>query len=114
MKNLNEIITKIVEESGLVAFGIRAEEKDVQVGDDLENSYQSYEDCEPEELAGTCAVRIDYDGWDVTNIEESLKGLNKYLDGGRRKAILVGGSSSYEGTDANETVISGAVVLHIF
>ena len=127
MKDLNEVVLEVIEAAekrGLSKFGVRVITKGryanasdalqiVKIGDALSNSFQSFDDCESEELDGACAIYIDYDGFEVCRIEKTLEDAKAYsFDGGQ--VILIGGTSSHEGTDLNETVISEAEVLYIF
>jgi|GEM_PF-5558825 len=114
-KTMNEKILAIIEKAearGLNSFGIRAEGKIFEIGADLENSAQWGDTWDGEELEGSCALQIGYDGFEIEDIEYDLEGLAQYL-GDDCKAILVGGTGSYEGTDAGETVIANAEVLYV-
>ena len=118
MTNLNETLIKVIEEAekrGLGHFGLRAEDKIFEIGASLERSYQSGDTWNDEELEGTCAVKLySYDGFEVDeDLDEDLENVKVYLQE-NRKVILVGGTNSYEGTDAHETVISNAEVLYVF
>ncbi|MCK5602767.1 hypothetical protein KAR91_12880 [Candidatus Pacearchaeota archaeon] len=112
----NETITNIInkaEQRGLSHFGLRVETKSVTVGQDLSNSTQFGDTWDGEGLDGTCAIQISYDGFDVEDINSDLKAMDMYLVDDC-SIVLVGGTGSYEGTDAGETVITNAEVLHIF
>ena len=120
--SLNEILTDIIDQSGLSSFGVRVasdnplsgDEINYQVGDSLPNSYEWVDGLTTsDELDGTCALMIDFDGFDVGYIEDSIKELAPYKPLGSQ-VVLIGGSGSYQGADDGETVISNAVVLYKF
>ena len=113
---MNDLITKIIENAervGLNSFGIRAESKTFEIGAELDCSGQFGDTWDQEELDGTCALQVSYDGFEVEDIDGDLKSLEMYLND-NCKAILIGGTASYEGTDCGETVIKNAQVLHVF
>lgn len=112
----NEIITAVIEKAearGLGHFGIRAESKVLEVGAYLQNSAQFGDTWDGEELGGTCALRISYDGFEVEDIDADLASVQAYATDDC-KIILIGGTDSYEGTDANEKVIKNAEILYVF
>lgn len=116
MSDLNERITKTIDESGLSQFGIKVTDKSIKIGDDVWNSKEVTRKHTDEEidLDGTSCTHIDYGGFDVENIEESIEESLKEYGFENCQIILVGGNDSYEGNDPNETVIKNPVCLHIF
>lgn len=117
MEKLKETIIKIIEtaeQSGKGHFGLRAESEFLEIGAGLNNSYQNGDTWDGEELDGTCAVKLySYDGFCVDGIESDFENVKMYLEDDM-KIVLIGGTSSYEGTDAHETVIENAEVLYVF
>lgn len=118
MVNLNEKLTAIIEQAPhLSHFGVRVmnDETDTyEVGQKAPISYawvdgERTDDC----LEGTSTVGIDWDGWDVNDIDESLEQLQQYMRNGHQ-VVLVGGVGSYEGNDPRERVIYDAEILYIF
>lgn len=121
VKNINEMLTDIVNDSGKQSFGIRVisqmpcgKQCSYIAGDYLPNSYQWIDGCATDDqLAGVSAIQIGYDGFDIEDIDSDLKEIAPYLSLGNQ-IVLIGGSSSYEGTDAGEIVIAEAEVLYVF
>jgi hypothetical protein len=116
MGSLNELLTDIIDAAtnqGLSSFGIRANKSGACVGDMLLKSHQCGDTWSGELLDGTSTIGIYYDGFDVDGVDQAIKALAMYLDG-TRELVLVGGNSSYEGTDMNESVITDAQVLYVF
>lgn len=119
----DELITKIVEEAekrGLSHFGVRVITKHqkgksiYKVGDSMKPSYVWVDGSSTKEkLSGVSTIKIDYDGFNVENIDKTLSKLEPYL-GDNEQVVLVGGTDSYEGNDRNERVIENAEVLHVF
>jgi len=122
MIELNQKLTNIIDAANLNSFGIRAimanpktgVATNYSAGDALPNSHTWVDgETTAEELTGTSALSIDYDGWDVSNIEDSIEQLAPYIDSDTQ-IVLIGGGESYEGNDPSETVISNAIVLYVF
>lgn len=118
--DINEQLTEIVDNSGLSDFGVRVisatpegELTSYKVGDYLPNSFNWEDGFSKDEIDGTSTIRIDWDGFDVTDIDDALEKLKPYESLGDQK-VLVGGTSSYEGNDPFERVITDAQVLHVF
>jgi hypothetical protein len=122
MNTLDQQMTNLIDDSGLATFGVRVMTRDyetkskisVSVGDYIKNSYQWVDGISTgDELDGASCLPINYDGFDVEDIQDDIEDLKNYLGNGDN-IVLVGGDSSYEGNDLLETVISNARILHIF
>ena len=110
-------LNKIIMKSGFVNIGLRVMTNDVKVkvGELLDNSFE-WVDGDPtdNELDGTCALTLKYDGYEVNE-----NWLNKMLDNAKdyitndEQLVIIGGSDSYEGNDLNEIVISDAHCIAI-
>lgn len=108
-------------------IGIRADERDYQIGEIMDNSHQLFQDPQYDdtftellypyvsdgpyagfydggELNGTCALRISED-----NAEEMLKRVMSYGN----KFYLIGGNSMEYGNDEDEIIIEDAEVIAV-
>tara|TARA_R110002126_G_scaffold1757_4_gene10569 strand:- start:2633 stop:4234 length:1602 start_codon:yes stop_codon:yes gene_type:complete len=123
---VNKHVSGVKNEHGITehldSFGVRimsenpttGEKTFSKVGDSINNSFD-FEDglSTGKELDGVSTIGIDYDGFDVTDIEGSLNELTPYLKTGD-EAVLVGGVGSREGNDIGESIISSPRVIHVF
>ncbi len=100
---------------GISHYGVRIDACRYAVGDSVPPS-RVWDDgvVTDEILDGTSALCIGYDGWDVTDIAGDVASLEMYREREGMHVYLVGGTSSCEGNDGQETVIENAEVLHIF
>ena len=112
---MNESILNIIldaEKKGLTVFGVRKHHEQVNVGDELGVSYNTVDDCEPEELNGICCMTSSYDGFDEIDVDADLESVSAYGNDG--DIILVGGITGEYGNDVGEIIIENAIVLHVF
>ena len=98
-------------------MGIRFDENEYKMGDDLENSHNWVDgDWTDEELDGTCAVDIT-EAWSYDSLDElketAIKRLNKNGGWYSGDAYLIAGYSSEIGEDGCEKIIRGAEVIGI-
>lgn len=107
-------INEVIENSGFSCIGLRVMTGGVKVneGDLLENSFAWVDgECSSEQLDGVCALDLEFDGWDIdeSHFNKMMKKAKMYaLLNDDEQVVIVGGMSSYEGSDLNEVVISDA------
>ena len=118
-----EEIRNIIEEAEYDYIGIRADSRDYQIGEVMDNSHQLFQDpqyadfaCtellypyitdgvyagfyDAGELDGTCALEIS-----ESNIKEMLEAIKSYGD----KIYLIGGNAMEYGNDVDEIIIKEA------
>ncbi len=138
MKKTAEEIKNIIENSDCEYFGIRVDKFGFEVGQELENSHQWFQDYQDGweydwdgdeyddpnhpynkeigcwddgELNGTCAIYIDAD-MPVSKIQKRLDDMKYYRWKGS-SIYLIGGDDMESGNDINETIISDAKVLAV-
>lgn len=114
-------ILKVIEESGknYTMFGVRADNREFEIGDELPCSHNMIDDLYDEEtgmyplLDGTCAIgfgQLWFDGEDddIETVNAALEACHKYCTD---RMYLVVGSGYQYGDDAGEIVIENAVVV---
>lgn len=123
-----EEIRDLIGESEYAYIGIRADDRDYQIGEVMDNSHQLFQDpqytdfeCtellypyisdgpyagfyDGGELDGTCALEVS-----ENNIEEKLEAVRNYGE----KIYLIGGNVMQYGNDQNEIIIRNAEVIAI-
>lgn len=122
-----EEIRDLINEAEYGYIGIRADERDYQIGEIMDNSHQLFADpqyndsfmellypyvsdgpyagfYDAGELNGTCALRIS-----ANNIEEMLKRVMSYGS----KYYLISGNSMEYGYDEDEIIIKNAEVIAV-
>lgn len=115
-----EEIRNLIEDAEFEYIGIRADSRDYQIGDVMDNSHQLFQDadCGGElveegpyagfydagELDGTCALKISED-----TVEEMIGRVKTY----GKKIYLIGGDSMEYGYDDGEIIIRGAEVIAV-
>lgn len=122
-----EEIRDLINEAEYGYIGIRADERDYQIGEIMDNSHQLFADpqynddytkllypyisegvyagfYDAGELNGTCALSIS-----ANNIEEMLKRVMSYGS----KHYLIGGNSMEYGYDEDEIIIKNAEVIAV-
>ena len=122
-----EEIRNIIEEAEYNYIGVRADSRDYQVGEIIDNSHQLFEDPQYDdsftellypcvldgpyagfydggELDGTCALAISRN-----NIEEMLEAVKAY----GKKIYLIGGNTMEYGYDEDEIIIRNAEVIAV-
>lgn len=122
-----EEIRDLINEAEYGYIGIRADERDYQIGEIMDNSHQLFADpqyndsftellypyvsdgpyagfYDAGELSGTCALGIS-----DNNIEEMLKRVMSYGS----KYYLIGGNSMEYGYDEDELIIKNAEVIAV-
>lgn len=126
MKNVRELAEQIAEViEDMVdctimddCIGVRMDRYDYAVGDDVINSMQTYDDCEPYELCGTSATKIYSDRWDskVPTVDEIIKIIEYnricYGSNGSHQHIIIGDHAE-DGNDKYEVVIRKAKVYAV-
>jgi hypothetical protein len=105
-------IIEAAEKRGITCFGVRAHNCNVSIGDGLGASYNTVDDQSPVPLAGICCISLEYDGFEVSNLDRDLAALKQYKRGG--SVVLVGGQFVDYGNDPNEIIIGNAEVLYVF
>ena len=123
-----EEIRDLINEAEYEYIGIRADKRDYQIGEIMDNSHHLFEDpqynddytellypyisegvyagfYDAGELNGTCALRIS-----ENNIEKMLKRVMSYGS----KYYLIGGNSMEYGYDEDEIIIKNAEVIAIW
>ena len=105
-------IIRSAEKQGISYFGLRQHHEPVKVGCKLAVSYDQIDDQEDEELNGTCASQISYDGFDLEDFDFDCEHV---IDQGYQEGplILIGGKTQDFGNDDHEIIISDAVVLAV-
>ena len=115
-----ESLNEIIEKSGLSKIGLRVMTggKVVKVGDDLDNSFDWVDGCiTSEEIDGTCALDLGWDGWEIDEgwLSEMLTEAKAYnMLNDNEQLVVIGGREGFEGNDVNEIVIENAVCLAVF
>ena len=113
-----EEIRNIIEEAEYGYIGIRADSRDYQIGDVMDNSHQLFQDpqyndiyegpyagfYDAGELNGTCALSVS-----ENNIEKMLEAVKNYGE----KIYLIGGNSMEYGNDEDEIIIRNAEVIAV-
>lgn len=123
-----EEIIKLISEAEYDYIGIRADDRDYQIGEVMDNSHQLFQDpqytdfeCvellypyisegpyaglyDGGELDGTCALSVS-----ENNIEEILEAAKNYGE----KIYLIGGNSMKYGNDVDEIIIRDAEVIAV-
>lgn len=123
-----EEIRKLISEAEYDYIGIRADDRDYQVGEVMDNSHQLFQDpqyadfeCtellypyisdgpytgfyDGGELDGTCALEVS-----ENNIEEMIEAVKSYGE----KTYLIGGNTMQYGNDKDEIIIRNAEVIAI-
>lgn len=119
IREITEAITKNYNNYNV--FGIRSCDDDLNVGDELANSYDQRDDVYDDhiELNGTCATSFGsmwlsddvdyYDEHDYKCIERALE-IQRGYDCYKHQYIIAGDSSEY-GDDEDEIIIRNAVVI---
>lgn len=121
-----EEIRNLINESEYGYIGIRADSRDYQIGEVMDNSHQLFQDpqytdfeCtellypyisegpyagfyDGGELDGTCALEVS-----ENNIEEMIEAVKSYGE----KIYLIGGNSMEYGNDEDEIIIRNAKVI---
>lgn len=121
-EKLSELISQ-AENDGFNEFGIRVVSKNpvsgkqdsFEVGDILPSSFDWVDGgATDEQLGGTSTVGIDWDGWDIIDLDKKIKIIEQYLPMGD-EIVIVGGKTgaSFEGNDIGERVIPNAEVLGV-
>lgn len=123
-----EEIRDLIGESEYAYIGIRADDRDYQIGEVMDNSHQLFQDpqytdfeCvellypyisegpyagfyDGGELEGTCALGVS-----ENNIEEMIEAVKSYGE----KIYLIGGNSMEYGNDVDEIIIRDAEVIAV-
>ena len=122
-----EEIRELISKSEYDCIGIRADSREYQAGEAVDNSHQLFQDpqynddytellypyisegpyagfYDAGELNGACALEVS-----VNNIEEMLKKVKSYGN----KYYLIGGDSMEYGYDADEIIIRDAEVIAV-
>lgn len=122
-----EEIRNIIEEAEYGYIGIRADNRDYQISDVMDNSHQLFQDpqynddytellypyiyegpyagfYDAGELNGTCALSVS-----ENNIKEMLEAVKNYGE----KIYLIGGNSIEYGNDEDEIIIRNAKVIAV-
>lgn len=123
-----EEIGKLISEAEYDYIGIRADDRDYQIGEVMNNSHQLFQDpqyadfeCtellypyisdgpytgfyDGGELDGTCALEVS-----ENNIEEMIEAVKSYGE----KTYLIGGNTIQYGNDKDEIIIRNAEVIAI-
>lgn len=123
-----EEIRKLISEAEYDYIGIRADDRDYQIGEVMNNSHQLFQDpqyadfeCtellypyisdgpytgfyDGGELDGTCALEVS-----ENNIEEIIEVVKSYGE----KTYLIGGNTMQYGNDKDEIIIRNAEVIAI-
>lgn len=123
-----EEIRDLIGESEYACIGIRADDRDYQIGEVMDNSHQLFQDpqytdfeCvellypyisegpyagfyDGGELDGTCALGVS-----ENNIEEMIEAVKSYGE----KIYLIGGNSMEYGNDVDEIIIRDAEVIAV-
>ena len=123
-----EEIRNVISEAEYAYIGIRADDRDYQIGEVMDNSHQLFQDpqytdfeCtellypyisdgpytgfyDGGELDGTCALEAS-----ESNIEERLEAVRNYGE----RIYLIGGNSMEYGNDEDEIIIRNAEVIAI-
>ena len=115
-----EEIKNLINEAEYDYIGIRADKRDYQIGEIMDNSHQLFQDtdCGGElvkegpyagsydagELDGTCALKVSED-----NVEKMIEKVKAY--GKEKKIYLIGGNSMEYGYDPDEIIIRDAEVI---
>ena len=116
---VEKILNKMSElKSTYSYFGIRADDRLFSVGEYLPNSFNQFDEVEPEEweeINGTCATGFGYiwfDGEqdDVSEVEKALRINSQYI--GDHQYLIAGNSREY-GNDEAEIIIQDAVVVDV-
>lgn len=94
-------------------MGIRFDDHDYKMGEDVANSYDWNND---EELDGTCALQFG-EGWPFDDVEELKESASEMIENvesySGNNVYLIAGIRSRIGEDDNEVIISGAEVIGI-
>lgn len=123
-----EEIRNLIGEAEYAYIGIRADDRDYQIGEVMDNSHQLFQDpqytdfeCtellypyitegpytgfyDGGELDGTCALAVS-----ESNIEEMLEAVKNYGE----KTYLIGGNVMQYGNDKDEIIIKNAEVIAV-
>lgn len=115
-----ETIKNIIEDAEFDYIGIRADNRDYNIGDIMDNSHQLFQDSncggklveegpyagmyDAGELNGTCALKITED-----NIDEMMERVKAY----GKKYYLIGGDTMEYGYDDDEIIIRNAEVIAV-
>lgn len=122
-----EEIRELISKSEYDCIGIRADSREYQIGEAVDNSHQLFQDpqyndaytellypyiyegpyagfYDAGELNGACALEVS-----ENNIEEMLKKIKSYGN----KYYLIGGDSMEYGYDADEIIIRDAEVIAV-
>ena len=123
-----EEIGNLISEAEYDYIGIRADDRDYQIGEVMDNSHQLFQDpqytdfeCvellypyisegphagfyDGGELDGTCALEVS-----ENNIEEMIEAVKSYGE----KIYLIGGNSMEYGNDVDEIIIRDAEVIAV-
>lgn len=123
-----EEIRNLISEAEYDYIGIRADDRDYQIGEVMDNSHQLFQDpqytdfecvellypyisegpCagfyDGGELDGTCALEVS-----ENNIEEMIEAVKSYGE----KTYLIGGNVMQYGNDKDEIIIRNAEVIAI-
>lgn len=115
-----EEIKTLIEDAEYDYVGLRADSRDYNIGDVVDNSHQLFQDadCGGElveegpyagfydagELDGACALKVSED-----NVEDVLEAVKAYGE----KIYLVGGNSMEYGYDDGEIIIRDAEVIAV-
>ena len=94
-----EEIRNLISEAEYDYIGIRADDRDHQIGEVMDNSHQLFQ-----ELDGTCALEVS-----ENNIEEMIEAVKSYGE----KIYLIGGNSMEYGNDVDEIIIRDAEVIAV-
>lgn len=121
-----EEIRKLISDAEYDYIGIRADDRDYQIGEVMDNSHQLFQDpqyadfeytellypyisegpyagfYDGGELDGTCALEVS-----ENNIEEMIEAVKSY----GKKIYLIGGNTMEYGNDESEIIIRDAAVV---
>lgn len=98
----------------LISFGIRTDDNEYNVGDDLPKSLNMIDDADEEYLDGTSATGFDqlafYEEDAIESIEKALA-INSQYEG--KHQYIIAGTDGHYGDDEGEVIIEFAEVIGI-
>ena len=120
MKNILKAILK-ANENGLAHFGIRGDDRVLEVGTHLDNSFDwdCENDCQSEEkLNGTCTTGFGYMWLTGEDDEDDLETIVRTIEYHKKSynynnLYIVAGTDIENGSDENEVIISGAEIIYV-